>query len=129
MKRCAVYEASTGRIKQVVSGSPRSVSLTLASFGEGHGILALRRDESTEGKAVRGGQLVEAGLDRGKALRKLRIARNIALARDVDPMLGNAERRMSLTDDQRRAWRAYRRALLDITKGDVFAPDWPRKPE
>jgi hypothetical protein len=72
----------------------------------------------------------QAQLNAAKA-EEVRAERDNRLARDVDPIAGNALRWASLTEDQRQAWADYRQALLDVPQQEGFPYNvvWPVKPD
>ena len=62
---------------------------------------------------------------------EVRAERDYRLARDVDPIAGNALRWAALTAEQQQAWADYRQALLDVPQQAGFPHNvtWPTKPE
>lgn len=72
----------------------------------------------------------QAELDAAKA-HEVRAERDNRLARDVDPIAGNALRWAALTAEQQQALAAYRQALLDVPQqsGFPYNVTWPAKPE
>lgn len=127
MKRAAIYDKATGRIVQTVSGSPRSLDAMRATVADGMGWLEVKGPDSLRGKRVENGRLVDAEPDRDAALRALRIERAQRLSEHVDKF--TPLRIEGLSPPQLAALKRYRQALLDITKGDPLAPDWPDKPD
>lgn len=61
---------------------------------------------------------------------EVRRDRDRKLAREVDPIAGNALRWSALTDKQRQAWADYRQLLLDVPQQSGFPENviWPSKP-
>ena len=61
----------------------------------------------------------------------IRSERNRKLAREVDPIAGNALRWAELNADQQQAWANYRQGLLDVPSQPNFphSVDWPIKPQ
>lgn len=66
-----------------------------------------------------------------QAAASIRAERNLRLARDVDPIAGNALRWAALTAEQQQAWADYRQALLDVPQQEGFPHNvsWPVKPD
>lgn len=66
-----------------------------------------------------------------EAAQDVRNQRDFILQTTVDPIAGNALRWDDLTEEQQNAWKAYRRALLDISDqaGFPFNVTWPTSPE
>lgn len=62
--------------------------------------------------------------------RGARTHREAILNREVDPLVSNALRWASLSDEDRQKWAAYRQALLDVPQQPGFPRDivWPEKP-
>lgn len=124
--KAVIYNSATGKILRTVTGSPRSMRASLAALADGEASISVAADVDVRGKAVADGALVDATPDEATALRNLRIERARRLAEHVDKF--TPLRIETLTDAQRDELRAYRQALLDITDGDPFDPQWPARP-
>lgn len=72
----------------------------------------------------------QAELDAAAAT-AVRQRRDTILATQVDPIVSNPLRWADLSAEQKAAWAAYRRALLDITAQSGFPHDvvWPVAPQ
>lgn len=127
MKRGVIYQASTGRIMQIVTGSRRSLEATRSSLRDGLSWLDLHAGDDPVGKKVVDGALVAAVADDDTAMRAVRLERARRLKEHVDKF--TPLRIEALSKAQVTALKKYRQALLDITKGDPHAPDWPEKPD
>lgn len=130
MRTMAIYDANTRRVLTLSRGDPRSLSATRAALPEGRAAIMVPNSTPMGRYLVsEDGQRLEAAPpDRALALKKLRMERNRRLEAEADPVLANTLRLARLSPAEKRAWKDYRQGLLDITKGDPFAPEWPKKP-
>ena len=129
MTRIAIFDKQTGAIRQAMNGDKKSIAASVAALGDGASFVAIPSGASVKGHKIKDGELVPADPCPKLAEKKVRMERNARLEREVDPVLNNTLRRRKMGAEKVRAWREYREALLDITKGDVFAPKWPKKPK
>lgn len=128
MKRIAIYAVKTGFIQSVAQGDAKSIAATIATLNAPFSYIFIAQDAVVTGMMVKGGKLVPSPKCPKRAEKKLRMERNARLEREVDPVLNNTLLRRSLGRAKTRQWREYRQSLLDITQGDLFAPEWPKKP-
>jgi hypothetical protein len=112
-----------------MSGDKKSIAASVADLGDGVSFVVIPSRASIKGHKIKNGELVPADPCLKLAEKKVRMERNARLEREVDPVLNNTLRRRKMGAEKVREGREYRDALLDITKGDVFAPKWPKKPK
>ena len=72
----------------------------------------------------------EAGADE-RAAQRVRSERDHKLTTEVDPIVTNPLRWDDLSTEKQDEWKAYRKALLDVTAQEGFPNEvvWPTKPE
>lgn len=134
MKTLVIYDVNTGQITQTTRPAP------VGKIPPGlvpDGFSAIRTSKNVSGKThhVRAGKLVakpardKAAESIALAWTELRIRRANILSRDLDTI--NAVRWDAMSEPERRAWRDYRQALLDLPQNTVDPrnPTWPKKPE
>lgn len=123
-----VYDTSTGAVKRLQDGSPKSIEIAKKRLKPGEAYVEGEFGDIVR-KRVENGALVDIPRTAEDDLRDLRTERDKRLKAYVDTM--NPARWEAMTEAQRQAWRAYRQALLDLpeTTTDPRHPDWPARPE
>jgi len=127
----SVYEKNTGRIVRRLKVSSRKEAerslLDGQAFVEGSG--DFERHHVVNGEILDlPDDTVESEIE-VKSWRTLRIERDQELRSTVDTI--NAVRWDAMSSDERKKWKDYRQALLDLpeTTVDPTKPVWPQKPE
>jgi len=134
MKTLVIYDANTGQIMQTTRPAP------VGEIPKGlvpPGMSAIRTTQKVSGKThhVRAGRLApKPQKDRDAeatalAWTELRMRRAGILARKIDTI--SAVRWDAMSEPERRAWREYRQALLDLPQNTVDPRnvEWPEAPE
>jgi len=121
-------DPASGQPKRLHEGSPKSVARARTRMATGEA--CIEGDYATIiGKRVEGGALVDVVRTSEDDMRDLRAQRDKRLSAHVDTM--NPIRWETMTEAQRKAWRDYRQALLNLpeTATDPRNPVWPARPE